>query len=63
MDVTAPGRKLHQKFLALGNPIGKDLDEIITAVGSPSSYSAAGENTIVQSMVDPIMVEISQKLH
>jgi hypothetical protein len=39
MDVTAPGRELHGRFLALGDMTGKTADEIIAVVGPPSSLS------------------------
>jgi Holliday junction resolvasome RuvABC ATP-dependent DNA helicase subunit len=40
IDVTAPGRALHGRFLALGNMTGKTSEEIIAAVGRPSSISS-----------------------
>jgi hypothetical protein len=42
MDVTAPGRELHERFLKLGNMTGKTSTEIIDAVGQPSSISSLG---------------------
>ena len=47
-DVTAPGRNLHARFVALGDMTGKTTDEIIAAVGPPSSYSsmAAGQSLL-----------------
>jgi len=48
-SVTAPGRELHQKFVDLGNLQGKTKDEIISAVGQPSSISVAGpDQTLLQ---------------
>lgn len=38
-DVTAPGRQLHSKFIALGNMTGKTAQEIVAAVGRPTSVS------------------------
>jgi hypothetical protein len=40
IDVTAPGRNLHARFVSLGNMTGKTVDEIIAAVGPPSSRSS-----------------------
>jgi hypothetical protein len=47
-DVTGPGRELHGRFLALEDMTGKSANEIITAVGPPSSISsmANGENLL-----------------
>ena len=39
-DVTAPGRALHHRFLALGDMTGKTADEIVAAVGRPNSVSS-----------------------
>lgn len=48
-DVTAPGRELHARFLALGDMTGKTADEIIAAAGRPSSISSiAGNQTLLQ---------------
>jgi hypothetical protein len=48
-DVTAPGRELHQRFVSLGDMTGKTVDEIISVVGQPSSYSSmAGGQMLVQ---------------
>lgn len=48
-SVTAPGRELFQRFVAL-NPIkGKTKDEIIAQVGPPTSISAlAGGQSLLQ---------------
>jgi len=45
VQVTAPGRELHRRFLVLGDMTGKTADEIIAVVGRPVSISsmAAGE--------------------
>jgi hypothetical protein len=40
MDVTAPGRELHARFLALGDMTGRTADEIVAVVGRPSSISS-----------------------
>jgi hypothetical protein len=51
MDVTAPSRELHGRFLALGDMTGKTADEIIAVVGPPSSLSSmAGGKTLMQWM-------------
>jgi hypothetical protein len=48
-DVTAPGRQLHTRFLALGNMTGMTADEIIASVGPPSSVSSmASGQTLMQ---------------
>ncbi len=48
-DVTAPGRELHARFLALGDMTGKTADEIIATVGPPSSISSMAANrTLMQ---------------
>lgn len=48
-DVTAPGRELHRRFLALGDMTGKTADEIIAVVGRPTSISSmAGNATLLQ---------------
>lgn len=48
-NVTAPGRELHQKFVALGDMTGKTKDEIIAAVGQPTSISALADGkTLLQ---------------
>ncbi len=40
-DVSAPGRELHARFLAVGEMTGKTADEIIAAVGvRPTSVSS-----------------------
>ena len=39
-DVTAPGRRLHSQFRALGDMTGKTVDEIVAGVGPPSSRSS-----------------------
>jgi hypothetical protein len=49
MDVTAPGRELHGRFLKLGTMTGMSLDDIIREVGHPTSYGAVGNGrTLVQ---------------
>ena len=40
IDVTAPGRALHARFLSLGNMAGRTAAEIIAVVGQPSSVSS-----------------------
>ncbi len=40
IDVTAPGRALHGKFLSLGNMTGKTANEIVAVVGRPTSISS-----------------------
>jgi hypothetical protein len=40
MDVTAPGRELHARFLALGDMTGMNMGQIVAAVGRPTSISA-----------------------
>jgi hypothetical protein len=45
-DVTAPGRELHRRFVALGNLSGKTADEIIAALGvRPTSASSLAHGT------------------
>ncbi len=39
-DVTGPGRRLCERFKALGDMTGKTVDEIIAGVGPPTSRSA-----------------------
>jgi hypothetical protein len=39
-DITGPGRELHARFVALGEMTGKTADEIICAVGQPTSRSS-----------------------
>jgi hypothetical protein len=48
VQVTAPGRELHRRFLALGDMTGKTADEIIAVVGRPVSISsmAAGQTLL-----------------
>nr|AGY30836.1 hypothetical protein [uncultured bacterium] len=47
--VTQPGRDLAKKFAALGTIAGRSKQEIIQAVGQPSSFSALAENqTLLQ---------------
>ena len=49
IDVTAPGRALHGKFLSLGNMTGKTTNEIVAVVGRPNSISSmAGGMTLMQ---------------
>ncbi len=49
MDVTAPGRELHGRFVELGVLTGMSLEQIIRAVGQPTSFSAmAHGQTLVQ---------------
>lgn len=49
IDVTAPGRALHGKFLSLGNMTGKTANEIVAVVGRPTSISSmAGGMTLMQ---------------
>jgi hypothetical protein len=49
IDVTAPGRRLHERFLVLGNISGKTVEEIIAVVGPPSSItSMAFGQTLMQ---------------
>jgi hypothetical protein len=51
MDVTAPGRELHARFVALGDMGGMTLSQIVVAVGNPSGISAAAHgNTLIQWM-------------
>jgi hypothetical protein len=40
IDVTAPGRALHARFLSLGNMAGRTSAEIIAIVGQPSSVTS-----------------------
>lgn len=40
MDITAPGRELHERFLALGNMTGTTMEQVIAAVGQPTSISS-----------------------
>lgn len=47
--VTNPGKELHAKFVNLGTLSGRTKDDIVTAVGAPSSISAVGEGqTLLQ---------------
>jgi hypothetical protein len=47
--VTQPGRALAKKFAELGTIAGKSKQEIIEAVGQPTSFSALAENqTLLQ---------------
>ncbi len=39
-DVTGPGRRLCERFKALGDMTGKTVDEIVAGVGPPTSRSA-----------------------
>ena len=39
-NVTAPGRELHSRFVALGTLAGKTKDEIVAAIGPPTSISS-----------------------
>ena len=49
IDVTAPGRALHGRFLSLGNMTGKTANEIAAVVGRPTSISSmAGGMTLMQ---------------
>jgi Holliday junction resolvasome RuvABC ATP-dependent DNA helicase subunit len=49
IDVTAPGRALHGKFLSLGNMTGKTANEIVAVVGRPTSISSmAGGMALMQ---------------
>jgi hypothetical protein len=49
IDVTAPGRELHQRFLSIGNLTARTADEIIAVVGRPSSIrSMAAGRTLIQ---------------
>lgn len=48
-DITEPGRELHGRFVSLGDMTGMTLDEIIAAVGPPSSRSSMGSGrTLLQ---------------
>jgi hypothetical protein len=47
MDITAPGRYLHQQFIQVGDMTGKTADEIIAAVGPPSSRSSLAHNHVL----------------
>jgi hypothetical protein len=40
IDVTAPGRELHGRFVSLGEMTGKTANEIIAVVGQPTSISS-----------------------
>src|SRR5947208_1679107 len=42
-DITAPGRLLHTRFIALGDMTGKTSQEIIARVGPPTSMSAMAD--------------------
>jgi hypothetical protein len=49
MDVTAPGRELHARFLSLGDMTEMTRAQIVAVVGNPSSISAAaGGNALLQ---------------
>jgi hypothetical protein len=45
--VTAPGRALHQKFVALGQVPGKSMAEIVSAVGQPTTTSALADGRVL----------------
>jgi hypothetical protein len=49
-DVSAPGRNLHQRFIALGDMTGKTADEVIAAVRcQPISISSMADGgTLLQ---------------
>lgn len=48
-DVTAPGRELHARFLALGDMRGKTAGEVIAVVGQPTSISSMADGkTLLQ---------------
>jgi hypothetical protein len=49
-DVTAPGRELHARFIAVGDMTGKTGDQIIAAVGAgPTSISSMAQGmTLLQ---------------
>ena len=51
MDVTAPGRALHGKFLLLGNMNGKTADEIVAVVGRPISTSSMAEGMTLMKWI------------
>lgn len=42
---SAQGAELQQKFVGLGNLVGKTKDEIIAAVGPPNSLSSMGDDS------------------
>ena len=44
IDVTTPGRQLHQRFISLGDMTGRSAEEIIASVGSPNSISTMAHN-------------------
>ncbi len=46
-DVTGPGRRLCERFKALGDMTGKTVDEIIAGVGSPTSRSAMAHGQVL----------------
>jgi hypothetical protein len=46
-DVTGPGRRLCERFRALGDMTGKTADEIIAGVGSPTSRSAIAHGQVL----------------
>ena len=45
--VTAPGREMAEKFAALGTLSGRTEEEIIAAVGAPSSRSAMPDGGVL----------------
>lgn len=50
--VTSPGRALHQRFVDLGNVMGKSKDEIIAQVGLPTCISSLPDGkTLLQWQV------------
>ena len=46
-DIYASGRELHERFKALGNMAGMTSDQIIAAVGNPSSVSSMAHGQIL----------------
>lgn len=46
-DVTGPGRRLCERFKALGDMTGKTVDEIVAGVGSPTSRSAMAHGQVL----------------
>jgi hypothetical protein len=46
-DVTGPGRRLCERFKALGDMTGKTVDEIIAGVGPPTSRSAMAHGKVL----------------
>lgn len=47
MDVTAPGRELHSRFIGLGDLTGKTAEQIIAVVGPPTSRSFMAHNQVL----------------